>query len=557
MFPAESSFVSIHENRQQVSARSFDIRQFRRFPAVLILFFLLPAMNSTLLLAQQVHQIDINADYIEFDSDLGNNAKRLMGNVTFKHEDVYMTCDSAYYYSEENMVDAYSHVHLWQGDTLDLYGDFLKYRGDIRMANVRDNVILIDKESRLTTDYVDYDFNADLAYYVGGGRIVNGDNTLESIRGNYYSTQKLFFFKDSVVVTNPDYTMYSDTLKYNSLTEIAYFLGPTDIISDSNYIYCENGWYDTKNNISQFNKNAWLESQGKTIKGDSLYYERETGLGKAFKNVILVDTAQNIILKGNEAIYLEKTKYALLTNKALMIQVDDQQDSLFVHADTLKSVPDTIPDFNIIKAYNHVKLFRDDMQGKCDSLVYTDTDSVFRFFGEPVIWSEENQITAEFIDLYIKNQQADKMEMNNDAFIISREDSARYNQIKGRSMTGYIRDNALTQIDVNGNSQTIYYARDGNKYIGVNKAESSDLRIKFKSNKVDFIIYLVNPALVYYPLDKFPENERLLKNFHWFGEFRPYTKEDVFKWKASIVPKPQDTTEPGQTGASEPDKGSE
>ena len=168
------------------------------------------------ILAQQVHQIDIDADYIEFDNELGNNAKRLIGNVRFKHEDVYMTCDSAYYYSEENMVDAYSNVHLWQGDTLDLYGDFLKYRGDIRIANVRNNVVLIDKESRLTTDYIDYNFNADLAYYIGGGSIVNGDNTLESIQGNYYSKQKLFFFKDSVVVTNPDYTMYSDTLKYNT-----------------------------------------------------------------------------------------------------------------------------------------------------------------------------------------------------------------------------------------------------------------------------------------------------------------------------------------------------
>ncbi len=499
------------------------------------LFLLLPVR----IFSQQVHKIDINANFIEFDKELGNNAKRLIGNVRFKHEDVYMTCDSAYYYSEENMVDAYSNVHLWQGDTLDLYGDFLKYRGDTRMANVRDNVILIDKESRLTTDYIDYNFNSDLAYYLGGGRIVNGDNTLESIQGNYYSKQKFFFFKDSVVVINPDYTMYSDTLKYNSVTEIAYFLGPTDIIADSNYIYCENGWYDTQNNISQFNQNAWLESDGKTLSGDSLYYERETGLGKAFDNVVLVDSVQNVILKGNKAIYLEKSKYAMLTDRALMIQVDDDKDSLYVHADTLKSVPDTIPDFNIIKAYRHVKLFRPDMQGKCDSLVYTDTDSVFRFFGEPVIWSDENQITAEFIKLYIRNQEADHLEMTNDAFIISREDSIKYNQIKGRSMTGYLENNELTRIDVDGNSQTIYYAKEGNKYIGVNKAESADLEIKFNKNKVHLIIYLVNPNLVYYPLEKFPENERYFKNFRWFGEYRPHSLEEVFIWKTgNATPSP-------------------
>ncbi len=254
-------------------------------------------------------------------------------------------------------------------------------------------------------------------------------------------------------------------------------------------------------------------------------------MGKAFKNVVLVDTSQNVILKGNKAIYMEKTKYAMLTDKALMIQVDDKQDSLYVHADTLKSAPDTVPDFNIIKAYRHVKLFRDDMQGKCDSLVYSDVDSVFRFFGEPVIWSDENQITAEFISMFIKNQQADHLEMTNDAFIISREDSVKYNQIIGRSMIGYIKQNQLTQIDVDGNSQTIYYAKDGNRFIGVNKAECANLTIKFKKNKVDYIIYLLNPDLVYYPLNKFPENERYFKNFRWFGEYRPLSKNDVFVWK--------------------------
>ncbi len=483
--------------------------------------------------AQQVRKIDINADYIEFNSETGNNAKRLIGNVQFRHEDVFMTCDSAWYYSDENVVDAYSNVHLWQGDTLDLYGDYLKYQGNIRMAKVRDNVTLVNKESRLTTDYIDYDFNADKAWYLGGGRIVNGENTLESLQGDYYAKQKLFFFKDSVVVINPDYTMYSDTLKYNTVSKIAWFLGPTDIISDENFIYCENGWYDTERNISQFNKNAYLESEGKTLSGDSLYYDRGTGLGKAYLNVVLVDTSKDVILKGNEAIYHEKSDSAMLTNRALLIQIDEG-DSLYVHADTLRSVPDTVPDYNVVKAYYHVKLFRKDLQGKCDSLVYANTDSVFRFFGDPVIWSDENQITAEFIDLFVKNQEADRLEMTNEAFIISREDSGRYNQIKGRSMTGYIRANQLSRIDVDGNSQTVYYAKDRNKFIGVNKAESANLIIKFKEGKVDYIIYLVNPDLTYYPLTKFPQNERLLPDFKWFGEYRPLSKNDVFIWKREV-----------------------
>ncbi|MGC9341285.1 MAG: OstA-like protein, partial [Bacteroidales bacterium] len=367
-------------------------------------------------------------------------------------------------------------------------------------------------------------------YYLGGGRIINGNNTLESRQGYYYTKDKLFFFKDSVVVINPDYTMYSDTLKYNTITEVSYFLGPTDIISDENYIYCENGWYDTQNNISQFNKNAYLENEGKILKGDSIYYERETGLGKAFYNVELIDTSQNLVLQGNASIYYEKTEYAMLTDSALLIQIDET-DSLFVHADTLLSVPDTLPDRRILKAYYKVKFFREDIQGKCDSLVYTDIDSVFRFFGEPVLWSKENQLTAQNIEMITKNQKMDRLEMVNSAFIISMEDSVKYNQIKGRNMTGYIRNNQLYRIDVDGNSQTIYYARDGEEYIGANKAESSNLKIFFSDNKIQKIVFQPKTDGTFFPLEKFGTNSSKLEGFKWLSNYRPINKNDVFRWE--------------------------
>ncbi len=495
------------------------------FLLFIILFFLNISAYS-----QEVRQIDIIADIIELDSELGINTQRLYGNVLFEHEDVLMTCDSAYYFSDSNIVDAYSNVHLWQGDTLDLYGDFLKYNGNTKVANVRENVLLIDNENQLTTEYIDHYFNDNLAYYIGGGKIINGNNTLESRKGYYYTKEKLFFFNDSVVVTNPDYVMYSDTLKYNTVTEISYFLGPTDIISEENFIYCENGWYDTKNNISQFNKNAFLQNEGKTLIGDSLYYERETGLGKAYNNVELIDTAQNIVLKGNVAHYLEKTEYAMLTDSALMIFINEEKDSLFVHSDTLKSVPDTIPERRIIKAYYQVKFYREDLQGKSDSLVYSDTDSIFRFYRDPVIWSEDNQLTADYMEGHTLNNQIDRIEMVDNSFIITREDTTKFSQIKGRNMTGYIKDNELSRIEVNGNAETIYYAKDVEEIIGVNKLKSSKLSIYFLENKVNRIIYRSAPSGKYYPIEIFPESENKLEGFRWYEEYRPMQRSDVFQW---------------------------
>ncbi|MCF8380954.1 MAG: hypothetical protein K9H49_15375 [Bacteroidales bacterium] len=492
--------------------------------------FLLALSFPSVFAQAQVKKIDITSDFIEFDASLGSGAKRLLGNVVFLHEDVYMTCDSAYYFSDENLVDAYSNVHLWQGDTLDLYGDFLKYEGENKIAKVRKNVLLIDKETRLTTDYIDHNFGDDIAYYLGGGKIVNGENNLESMIGYYYTKEKLLFFKDSVKVTNPDYTIYSDTLKYNTQTEISYFLGPTDIISEENYIYCENGWYDTQRDISQFNKNAWLESKGSVLKGDSIYYERETGMGKAFVNVELIDTVKDVVLRGNYALYYEKSEYAMITDRALMIQID-KGDSLFIHADTLFSMTDTVPDKRLIKAFYKVKFYRDDIQGKCDSMVYSEIDSAFRFFGEPVIWSDENQMTSEFIELYIKNKQLHRIEMINSAFIISQEDTVKFNQIKGRNMTGYIKNNEIQNIKVDGNSQSIYYGKEGEEIIGVNKTLSSNLIIRFVKNEIDQIIYLTNPNGTYYPIAKFPETESRFPNFVWYEDYRPQNKSEVFIWK--------------------------
>lgn len=480
--------------------------------------------------AQQIRQIEIlNADITEYDNSLAIQANRLIGNVQFQHEDLLMNCDSAHYYPSTNTLDAFSRVHLWRKDSLQLNGDFLRYNGNQRTANVRREVVLIDKETILKTEHIDYDLNKDIGLFINGGNIDNGNNNIKSVQGLYYAKEKLIFFKDSVVVTNPDYIIYCDTLKYDTSTEIAYFLGPTEIISDTNLIYCENGWYDTQNNISRFSRNAYLQTESRLLKGDSLYYERETGYGQAQNNVELIDSLQNVILMGNYAIYNEHTGYAMMTDRAVMIQIDNM-DSLFIHADTLRMNQDTVPDFRIIKAYRHVKIFRHDLQGKCDSLVYTDVDSVFRFFGEPVLWTEDNQLTAEFITIHTANRNMDKIELNNTSFIISMEDSTRFNQIKGRDMEGFFVKNELSRIDVNGNGQTLYFARDGDELIGVNKAASANLVIFLKDRRIDRILFLNQPDATYLPIEKITAAEERLENFKWYGNFRPVVKEDIFIW---------------------------
>jgi lipopolysaccharide assembly outer membrane protein LptD (OstA) len=500
-----------------------------------IFFFLFPVfmLSAANIQGQKVRQIEIlNADIIKSERSLGSGAQKLLGNVKFKHDDAIMTCDSAYFYSKSYSFDAFSNVVIEQGDTLFLYGDKLHYEGESRIARFRKNVKLVNDSTVLVTEHLDYNRETDLAYYFNGGVITEGDNELSSELGHYYTQTEIFHFKDSVVINNPDYNIYSDTLQYHSKTKTAYFFGPTEIIGDDNYLYCEGGWYNTEEDISRMEKHAFLKREGRILKGDTLYYERKTGFGRAKMNVELFDSAQNVFLRGHHGEYYEIEQLAVLTDSAYMIQVEGA-DSLYVHADTLRSIIDTasVSDEKILLAYYQVKIFREDIQGMCDSLAYIEKDSTFHMFGSPIIWADENQITATKIELKNRNQQLYRLYLRDIALLISKEDSTKYNQIRGKSMVGHFKDNDLVRLDVTGNGQTIYYAEDQGEIIGVNRAECTDLIIYLEDNQVKKVNYLVKPSGKYYPLDMFPENQRTLDGFSWNEQWRPLKFSDVFFWK--------------------------
>ncbi len=477
--------------------------------------------------SQKSAEVQFTAATTEYNAAIGKDTKRLIGDVVFTHGGAKMYCDSAYFYSIKNSLDAYGHIYINQGDTVHLYGDFLNYDGNTRVAKVRRNVRLIKDQATLTTDSLEYNISTATGYYTKHADIVNQENHLESKKGYYYTRNDLFDFRDSVIIINPKYRITSDTLKYNTKKKIAYFFGPTHIIGDSSYIYCERGWYNTGTDISQLNRHALVKNKKQTVRGDSLYYEKLTGFGRGVDNVEIIDSLQNIILKGNKAIYYENSGFARLTDRAQFIQVSEK-DSLYLHADTLLSDLDTSGK-KIIKAYYNVRFYRINLQGKCDSLSYTFSDSILRFYRLPVLWSGENQITANYIELLTENRQAKTMHLNGASFISSFKDSMKYDQIKGKNMTCHFRNNEMYRIDVNGNGQTVYYPKDKDGLIGANKAECSDLIIYVENGKVKNIMFLKKPDATLFPLATAPINEMILKGFKWYGSIRPLNKEDIFR----------------------------
>ena len=473
----------------------------------------------------------IHADEYKPDEKLGRKLGKFIGNVAFKHNEIIMTCDSAYFYQAENQLKAFSRVHVEQGDTLDIYGDYLYYDGIEEIANLDGNVILVDKETTLKTRSINYDVKQKIARYTENGKIINGENTLTSRIGTYDSGSKMFYFKDSVKIVNPDFVMRADTMDYNTESEIVYFKGPAEVEGDSVYMYCEKGWYDTKNDVARIWQNALIDNRQQIIEGDSLYYEDSTGFGEAFNNITIKDTTNSVIVKGDYARYFKEPERFMVTKRAMFIQVS-KEDSLFLHSDTISSV--TITDtsglsFRLMRSWRACKIFSAGLQAKCDSLSYSFKDSVIRMYYKPVIWSEKNQLTSDSMAIFTKNSSADRMELYNSAFVASMVDSIRFDQIKGRNLVGLFRENKLYKILIEGNGESIYHLLEKEQLIGVTHNKSSSIEIIVEDGKINEIIERQNPDGKLDPPLLNPPDKMKLPGFSWLDELRPKKVEDIFK----------------------------
>ena len=244
--------------------------------------------------------------------------------------------------------------------------------------------------------------------------------------------QRLFFLKDSVELTHPKYKMISDTLIYHTASEIADFKGPTTITSKQNTIFCNKGWYDTKNDQSSFWNNAMIISEEQFLSGDSIFYDSNLGVGKVYGNVILNDTSKKQLIHGDYAFHDENKDSSLVKGNALLSH-HYQQDTLHILADQFISTNDS-NNLNFLRGFNNVKFFKNDIQGICDSISYKQGDSIMELFKQPFLWSNENQISGDFIQLKLWNGTINKMNIYENSLILSLADSIHFNQIKGNNM---------------------------------------------------------------------------------------------------------------------------
>ena len=476
----------------------------------------------------------LHADEGQADKLARPDVQVLIGNVKMRHDSMYMYCDSALIFEKTNSVEAFSNVRMEQGDTLFIYGDYLYYDGMTQIAQLRENVKMINRNTTLLTDSLNYDRLYDLGYYFEGGTLMDEENVLTSDWGEYSPATKQSVFNHDVKLVNPKFVLTSDTLRYNTENKIAVILGPSNIVSDNNHIYSERGFYNTMTEQAELLDRSILTNQGKKLVGDSLFYDRLAGYGEAFDNVKMTDTINKNMLTGDYCFYNELTDSAFATKRAVAIDYS-QGDSLFMHGDTLQMVSynlNTDSLYRLMKAYHKVRMYRTDVQGVCDSLVYNSKDSCMTMYVDPILWNEGQQLLGEQIKIYMNDSTIDWAHIINQALTVEMKDSIHYNQVSGKEMKAYFENGDMRHIEVIGNVLTAFYPEEKDSTMtGFNCLEGSLLHLYMKDKKMEKGLFVGKSNGTMYPMDQIPPDKLRLPTFSWLDYVRPLNKEDIFNWR--------------------------
>ncbi len=468
------------------------------------------------------------------DEDKYPGATILIGNVKIAHEGATLDCKRALLYQKENLFKAVGEVVMEQGDSIIQYSDFATYNGNTKIAKSWSNVEVNDKEMKLTTDTLYFNRQKQLLYYPNGGTIRDKTNTLKSVKGTYHAKEKKFTARTTVTVTNPNNILKSNHLDYYTNTKLAYLYGASTItdLKDGTKIYAERGFYNTNTDISYFVKKATLFLKNRTVYADSMYYDKRKGFASATNRIKVIDTINNMVTKGNYAEIFKHKDSLFIVDRAVGITVKDK-DSMYIHGDTIMITGK--PKKRIVRTFHNVKIFKSNLQGKCDSIHSSQITGLTKMYKKPVLWSGKNQITGDSIQILsnAKTEKLDSLFIYKKAFVVEQDsiDTDNFNQIKGLNMYGKFVDNKIKKLLVKGNAESIYFNRNekSKKLETITKEIASDIEFTLENNEIYETKYFKKTEGKTYPPSKFPKDQLRFKGFVWREEEKPKTKEDIFE----------------------------
>ncbi|GEO08652.1 hypothetical protein SAE01_11480 [Segetibacter aerophilus] len=499
---------------------------------------------------------------LEFEADRYNFTKvegigdfiSLAGHVKMKQDLTLIYCDSAVLNQAANIVEAFGNIHINDADSVHTYSQYLKYLGNEKTAFLKRKVRLTDGRAVLTTDELEYNTFTHIGTYLKGGKVVDGTTVLTSTEGYYYGDTRDMYFKKKVFLNDPQYKVNTDTLLYNTYTQIARFTVPTKIKTGTRTVNTSEGFYDMKNKKAVFGKRPVVDDKDYTLTADDLAFDEATHFGEAQGSVVYKskDTANKFAVLANNMKSNNNTGSILATQKPLMI-IQQKNDTIYVTADTLYSgkltelekfrrvpnITDTITtkqtknpaDSNsnrFFEAYFNVKVFSDSLQAVGDSLFYSFRDSTFRFFKNPVVWSQENQVVGDTIYLFTENKKPKRFYAFENGLAINKVEKDLYNQFKGNTIDGIFKDGNIDFVRAKGNAENIYYTADEQGgFIGANRSTSDVIDVVFREKKPYKVTFLRNLQGTISPIRQVNSSEMRVRGFNWLEAKRPKTKYEL------------------------------
>ena len=461
----------------------------------------------------------------------------LRGNVQFRKGNMFMYCDSAYFYESTNSIDAFGNIKMEQGDTLFVYGDELNYNGLTDLARLFSHpgrkAKLINRDVQLTSSQFDYDLENKVGYYNLGGVLTDKKNRLTSLEGYYHSDTKESFFYDNVVLTGPrdndTVHIYTDSLAYNTQTSIATLLTKTLIVNKDGEIQSSSGIYDTKTDEADlYSRSMVVTRRGNTLTGDTLFYDRKKGIGQAFGNMVLTDSARKSTLYGEYGYYDENNDSVFVTGEALAEEYS-RKDTLYMHGDTIISIRLPEDSTTLTKVFHAVKFFRNDMQGLADSMLYFERDSTLYLYRHPIIWTGSRQIHGNQISIHMNDSTIDLVHLPKFGMMTDHIAEDCYDQLSGSDMTVWINDTVVTRLYIEGNVRILMFPMESDStYNKFTFVESSYMNAKFKDNQPDTIQIWPETTGYVTPLFIAKPSQMYLPDFQWYEKLRPLAPDEVF-----------------------------
>ena len=602
----------------------------------------------------------------------GLHYRLVEGHARFLHNDTYLLCDSASWNVDARFIEAYGNVQIIQDKTM-LRSDQMSYWIDENRAVFKGSLVeLFDKDGNiLRTERLVYNTKDSVAVFEGGGSMKDRDgNVIESTNGTYDGKESLFTFENRVEIYLDSIELKTQTLRYFSQEEKAYFGRNTFAWKNDGFLRADAGWYDRPQQLVQFSDHVFMFDPVYEAWAGEVYYRQQDSGTDLYDNAQVLDTTHKCVYLGDHLQYIPPqdslSERGLMTGDPAIVFFGENEnhvvDTLYSRADTFyvyavprcdipeseikeaeKRVEDILFDaltqkreteaklheeerikkmrevgklppewveqqkkaeadslaklarldslvtvgvvdslvaadpafrgqlssvdslINVklappaaasdttavvrdttaatlplrdttpvryVQAWHNVKMFRSDIQAVCDSVVFTEVDSIARLFGTPALWNEvKNQLTADEMHLLMRNGAFERGSMLTNAWIISQQDTVHYNQIKSTEMLGYFRDNKLYRFDALGGVSAIFYMADEDVITTINLKEAKSMTAALKDGTATRLLYTDAIKSDLYPVGDLPAEKQRLKDFKWRGDERPRHPWDITRRK--------------------------